>query len=212
MRLLIFIVVILLSICALLRLVQSIDAGRYDAPNRTADGSLLDGILSSGSQSELGKRDCNVELLYAMEDDQCRSVCREPGLFRAKNGACVNVLAFEKREAVKNKCDAARGVLAYLVGNTQFGNTSLLCLSVDLGVQPDDPKSKNTICGYDGKIDIDYLKEFPRVADCKCPDNKVLTVIPSTSNIRMRGLCVNANLARPFSYNQLVYSPNDETV
>eukprot|EP00102_Acyrthosiphon_pisum_P021916 XP_016659126.1 PREDICTED: uncharacterized protein LOC107883500 [Acyrthosiphon pisum] len=44
-----------------------------------------------------------------------------------------------------DECDPHKGLLTYLVGDTQFGTARLQCFSVDSGVRPDDPSKPNTI-------------------------------------------------------------------
>lgn len=155
-----------------------------------------------GTQSDLVKRDCDVETIYSVDDAQCQALCKEPGAFVSVNGACVNTLAFNQ-EVIHANCDPHKGVLAYLLGDPQFGNTKLFCLSIDLGVQPDNVNKENTIC-TGGSIDIDYVQSFPQLAQCKCPDNKVLAVIPSTTTIRSRGVCMHENYKQFLEFNNAI--------
>ena len=46
--------------------------------------------LVGGSQSEMYKRDCDVETVYSVSDSQCQAVCKQPGIFSSRNGACIN--------------------------------------------------------------------------------------------------------------------------
>lgn len=197
-----FVLFILLMVWVVVGYLQKIRPDNYD-PSDLSSRPKLNG----GSQSELGRRDCNVELLYAMDDEQCSAICREPGIFRVRNGACVNVLAFESKTAVSNTCDPKHGVLAYLIGNSQFGSTSLLCLSVDLGIQPDDSNGRNRIC-ENGSVEIDYLRAYPQIENCECESGKILTFVESTSTIRSYGVCVPDSLRKTFEYNGLLYTPN----
>nr|WOJ45367.1 pif3 [Apis mellifera nudivirus] len=202
-----FVFIILFAIWMLLQLLQKIKPENFARRIRSEEVSEL---LGKGSQSELGKRDCNVETLYAMDDEQCANICRSPGIFQVRHGACVNVLAFESKSSLAmNKCDPKRGVLAYLIGNSQFGSTSLLCLSIDLGIQPDNAdEAANRICSGGGKIDINYLLGFPQISNCKCPSGKILTVIESTSTIRPYGQCASRLLKPIFEYNKLLFTSN----
>lgn len=159
-----------------------------------------------GTQSENIKRDCDVETTYSMEDAQCESICKQPGVFRTHNGVCINILTFDQ-EAIDNRCDPKQGVLAYLLGDPQFGRTKLICLSIDPGIQPDNIDKPNTIC-ENGNIEINYIQAFPQLNNCKCPTNTTLIQIPSTSIIRTRGVCVNDQLKPVFNYNKLLYNPN----
>lgn len=93
-----------------------------------------------------------------------------------------------------------KGLVAYLTGNTEFGKTQLLCLSIDLGVRPDDINKPNTIC-MNGDIDINYVKAFPQVEQCKCKSDSSLVLVPSTSIIRYRGVCVESAELPIYKYN-----------
>lgn len=163
------------------------------------------GDLVGGSQSEMHKRDCDVETVYSVNDSQCQAVCKAPGVFTSRNGACINVLAFSTNN-VLNKCDPKKGVLAFLLGDPQFGNTKTHCYSVDPGVQPDDPDGKNVICNY-GSINIDYVKSFPQLADCQCtdPSRSVLTFVTNTKEVRKHGVCVNEKMIPLYRHNDLLY-------
>lgn len=161
--------------------------------------------LVGGSQSEMYKRDCDVETVYSVTDSQCQAVCKQPGIFSSRNGACINVLAFTT-DAMLNKCDPKRGVLAYLLGDPQFGNTKMRCYSVDPGIQPDDPHGKNIICNH-GSINIDYVKSFPQPADCQCtdPTRSVLAFVTNTKEMRKYGVCVSEKMIPLYRYNDLLY-------
>lgn len=168
-------------------------------------GKTIDFLRNDGqNQARSLKRDCNVETVYAMQDEQCDLVCQGPSVFRAKRGVCVNVLVFETR-TVENKCSAKDGVLAYLVGNSEFGNTQMICMSVDVGVRPDDLNKPNTLCQGGGSIDIDYTKRFPSLDDCDCGEGKRLALIPATSTVRTRGVCVSNEIAPLFAHQNLLY-------
>ncbi|KAE9525830.1 hypothetical protein AGLY_014056 [Aphis glycines] len=85
------------------------------------------------------KHDCSVEIVYSTNDYQCSRLCRGPGKYFSKNGACVNSILKNVNEAeVQTGCDPKSGLLAYIVGDAQFGAVRLQCLSVDPGVRPDD--------------------------------------------------------------------------
>lgn len=161
-----------------------------------------------GTYKEQFKKDCDIETVYSFYDAQCSEICKEPGVYRSKNGACVNILTFNQTK-VENKCSPKDGVLAYLIGNPQFGSTKLLCLSIDPGVQPHNHNKSNTIC-QGGKIEIDYLdKGFPQLSSCECPKGKILVIIPNTSMVRTRGVCVDASLEKVYKFNNLIHNPNN---
>lgn len=159
-----------------------------------------------GRQSESRKHDCDIETVYSMRDEQCETMCHGPGTFRTVNGVCVNSMIFDE-SAVKNNCDARRGVLAYLLGDPQLGRTQLRCLSVDPGIQPDDPDGKNIICGRDGKVSINYLDSFPQISSCECGDGEILVLIANTNAIRRRGACVSAASLPAYANSRLDYDP-----
>lgn len=161
--------------------------------------------LVGGPQAEIHKRDCDTEIVYSVTDSQCNDVCRQPAAFVSRNGACVNVLAFSAHDE-SNACDPRRGVLAFLLGDPQFGKTALRCLSVDPGIQPDDPVGKNIICNH-GSIDIDYVQAFPQAAACRCttdPARGVLASVANTRVMRAYGVCVSDTMKRLFRYDGLL--------
>lgn len=170
-----------------------------DTKNRSVD-------LVGGPQSEVHKRDCATELVYSVTDSQCGEVCEPPAYFVSRNGACVNVLAVSTQEDAAKACDPRRGVLAYLLGDPQFGKSALRCLSVDPGIQPDDPHGKNIICTH-GSVYIDYLVAFPSVAACHCtkdPTRNALVSVANTRVMREYGVCVGQNMLPLFRHDGLV--------
>lgn len=167
---------------------------------QTEDGNLLNEKKSS--ETETLRRDCDLETVYSMDDAQCANVCKTTGTYRTKNGVCVNVLIFET-QAVQNRCSPKDGLLAYLVGDPTFGKTKAVCLSIDLGVRPDDLNKPNIIC-RDGNINVDYTKNFPLLKDCDCGD-RLLTIVESTSTIRTHGICMDRRIKPVVELNDLLY-------
>lgn len=157
------------------------------------DSGTLTNLFRGDQQSELRKLNCDLETVYSMTDDQCNAICQNTlGNFISKHGVCVNSFNF-KTEIINNECDPKRGVLAYMIGDGQFGRTAFRCMSIDQGIQPDNIDQPNKICGeneFSGTIDIDYLIEFPKSQNCKCAPDKTLIIIPGTEKIRSRGSCV----------------------
>ncbi|KAE9521747.1 hypothetical protein AGLY_017858 [Aphis glycines] len=137
------------------------------------------------------KHDCSVEIVYSTNDYQCSRLCRGPGKYFSKNGACVNSILKNVNEAkVQTGCDPKSGLLAYIVGDAQFGAVRLQCLSVDPGVRPDDMNKPNKIL-FGGTVSINYLEKFPDFTEGKCNNPKhVIVAIPNTSTIRSTGICV----------------------
>lgn len=196
---LILIVFILLLLVDVTKLRKTSDTD--DKINQSFETSML------GSQTQTIKRNCDIELVYSMDDNQCNNICfTDKSTFRSKNGVCVNSLVFEMT-TVENKCSAKDGVLAFLIGDPMFGRTKMLCLSIDPGIQPDSTSKPNVIC-QNGSIEIDYVKGFPQLRDCKCWPGDTLAIIEATSVVRQRGVCVAENLKAPMDYNSLLYNKN----
>ncbi|AYP97962.1 PIF-3 [Mauternbach virus] len=157
-----------------------------------------------GQRQEFRQHNCDTELIYSMTDDQCNSICREPGVFVTRNGTCVNIQNFNQT-AIENECNPKNGVLAYLLGDPEFGTTKLLCLSIDPGVQPDNIKLINTLC-MNGDLEINYIESFPNLKHCTCADDEILATILDTSTIRTRGVCIKKQSQPIYELNRLIYS------
>lgn len=163
----------------------------------------INDVAFDGYLNETLKRNCDVETVYSVEDFQCERICAPPNAYRTKNGVCVNVLAFNQA-AIDNECDAKQGLLAYLLGDPEFGKTKLLCLSIDPGIQPDNLIDHNKIC-IGGNINIDYLEQYPTINMCQCSEN--LYAIPATGSIREHAFCAPDKRLQPlFDYNNLIVS------
>jgi len=155
------------------------------------------------------KVNCDEFTVYSMTDDQCSAICLDDQSFRTKNGVCVNSLIFKSTD-IENKCSSKDGLIAYLTGNTQFGKTDSICLSVDPGIRPDDIKEPNIIC-RNGEIDINYNDAFPVIKNCKCINkDDILIVVPNTSTIRAHGICVDKEMRSLFEFNQQLYNETEE--
>lgn len=154
-------------------------------------------IKLSGNQTKFQKKDCSVQTVYSTNDIQCSLMCLSPNVYISKNGVCVNALV-NKSSIIENKCSPEKGVLSYIVGDPQFGKSSILCLSIDIGIQPNDPMKNNIIC-KDGNIDINYVKSFPNIKNCKCSDDDFPAVIHATSNTRKHVTCLNKKLKNLFN-------------
>lgn len=158
------------------------------------------------------KRNCDEELIYATNDQQCARMCINKTDYLVINGICRNskiLLSNSSSAAAGNDkaCDPKRGFLTYIVGNGMLGNAKLLCLSVDPGIQADDARQANRFCAggkFKQDAQLDYLKQLPKLSDCLCnnssgsgdSDDDLLVVIPSTSYIRQYGICINKRLAK----------------
>lgn len=185
----------LVLLCAFLvpakRIVGTGDDGQTESGSSSS--STNDTFRQAVPALDSAKRDCANEMVFSVLDGQCQTVCQGPETYVSRNGICVNVIT-QDTTAVRNECSAQKGVLAYLIGDPQFGKTDLLCLSVDPGIQPNDPEQPNRLC-VNGTIDIDYRKQYPTLDGCRCATGYQLVRVPATSSIRERGVCVKRALA-----------------
>lgn len=171
--------------------------------NFSLDGTTHATHFPGSAKAQL-KRDCGLEAVYSVGDDQCSSVCKGPGLFVSRDGVCVDSTTLTQTK-VHNHCSPKHGVLAYFVGNPELGTVSLKCLSTDPGVQPDDGDiEKNQLC-IGGDITIDYVKGNPQLKDCKCKEGEFLALISNTSEIRYRGFCATESSRPLYEFNALTY-------
>lgn len=157
------------------------------------------------------KRNCDSEIIYAFEDATCNLMCANSILnkYIVKNGKCVNSNITESN-AITDKCDPEKGVIAFLSGDTEFGNTNLLCLSIDPGIQPDNIEKANIYC-VDGDIDINYLVRLPIKEDCICPETMFKAKIPATKTIREHYMCMDLKYKDWYELNNL-NTENDTSV
>lgn len=159
--------------------------------------------LFYSTQSENLRYDCNSETIYSFDDNHCNTICKGVGAFRSHHGVCTNTVNFNQGSII-NDCDPKQGLLAILVGDPQLGTVKFRCLSVDLGIRPHNIEDPNILCG-NGEIDIDYVKEFPSLKSCRCKYDSTLVLIPSTSTIRTRGVCVPYAVEPLFKELNLLY-------
>jgi hypothetical protein len=157
-------------------------------------------LFDKGTNSETYKRNCDSETVYAMSDEHCDLSCVGPNIYIEKNGACINVKLFRSEE-VTERCDPRQGLLAFLLGDPQFGKTKWFCMSADLGIRPHDPDLPNAICqGKGARMDvgIDYLKYgFPRTDSCSCDgDERERYIVEATSAVRSSAICASSSLSR----------------
>lgn len=178
------ILLIVILICVLLLILYKINPVQI-----AADLTNYDILLQQNSQPKLN---CNTQIVYALDDVVCNNVCVDNGSFIAQHGFCVNELAAIEIPSI-NKCEAKDGVLAYYVGDEALGTANFLCLSVDLGIQPDDISKTNLMCA-NGTISINYLTRFPQISDCKCNSNNIAVLIKGTSETRDYVVCASKNL------------------
>lgn len=143
------------------------------------------------------KIDCGNENIFSISDEQCRSMCS--GEYVVKSGICVNKIILNYAQASNNVCDAARGFYSYMLGDGQLGTIYMHCLSIDPGIQQDNAHYDNIIL-KNGTIDIDYKKEFPQYKNGICLEaTDDVVKIPSTMNVRERGVCTPKKLTSFFN-------------
>lgn len=216
MNIKIFILIILcLFICFLIVFLKS-DFANYLKKSQDTNNAKLVNLMNYGDLNNYEKLNCDLETVYSMIDEQCRIICLNGNFYISNNGVCVNFLNLNKTsdsELIINKCDAKKGLVPFLIGDPLFGTTAVKCLSIDLGIQPDNIKNKNIIC-KNGLIDIDYRKEHPQLKNCKCKkDDEFLTIIPNTSNIRTHGVCVskknNNDIYKFYKDNDLLFNEEE---
>lgn len=197
MQRLILIIIIIMCICiALLFKRVSIAGGG-------SNGSQSKKIFPNIKVTDNLKRNCDQELVYATNDEQCARMCLNKTDYLVINGVCRDskILLSSSDGTSANTCDPKRGFLSYIVGNGMLGNATLLCLSVDPGIQADDARLANRFC-KDGTFkpdqQLDYLKRLPLSSDCMCGMSDELIIIPATSYIRPYGICVNKTITKLF--------------
>lgn len=186
-------VVYFVTIAFVLLCVFLVPLPKTDIENEGQQRPTRNQLRSAVPATDEAKRDCSNEMVFSVLDAQCQVVCQGPETYISRNGICVNAIT-QNSTAVRNECSAKNGVLAYLIGDPQFGKADLLCLSVDPGIQPNDPTKPNEIC-KNGTIDVDYRKQYPSLDQCKCPPSMKLVRIPATGSIREHGVCVANALA-----------------
>jgi len=164
-----------------------------------SNNNILPKLL--GNHHELTRIDCNTNIVYSFDDDLCLAVCQTDILYRSQNGMCVNA-NIQEENSITNECNAEQGLLAYLVGDTQFGDIKTQCISTDLGIRSDNPKLPNRMCGNGGTININYLHSFPQISDCQCSSD--VAVIANTETIRAYAVCANSDLSAVLSYNNAI--------
>lgn len=158
-----------------------------------------------GIEKNHTKRNCSLEKIYSMSDEECRNICINPNMYVSNNGLCVNILTFDQK-LISSKCDPTKGVLAYLLGDAQLGSTTVKCLSIDDGVQPDDVDKPNQLCA-NGYMNVDYTESFPQITNCTCyGDDDTKVIVPNTSVVRTKAVCVKNQLLPLFYENNLIYS------
>lgn len=218
----IILMVVIVIIHVLCALVKRFDVIAEDKKNQNMVQHPRLVFTTSGTTNEQTLRSsCDVETVYSMTDEHCQQVCSSYNVddattgntYVSRHGVCLNTKTVQLQndaEAKANECNPKNGVLAYVIGDTQFGTLKHYCLSIDIGVQPDDGRSTtgNTLC-QNGTIDIDYTKSFPQLSNCKCNDDtEFLALIPGTSTTRARGVCINNASKNAYQLGDLIYKAN----
>lgn len=192
-------IIILIALCFIL--FHRIHILSLNIPDNDTSKNHMINLQTLGNPVSRFKHDCSVELVYSIDDYQCATLCRGPIKYYSKNGTCVNSLVSHIKELTStNNCNPKLGVLAYMIGDTQFGTIRLQCLSVDPGVQPDDVYKPNKILLF-GSVNINYLEKFPTYMDGVCDEPKhVIVSIPNTRTIRSTGVCVPEEFRKMLKY------------
>ena len=146
-----------------------------------------------GDMKNRPRVDCNQNVTYCFEDANCANLCQNSTGSRCRNGICINTNVINSQLPL-NECDARRGVVTFLSGNTALGRFDFLCRSIDLGIASDDINVTNRMC-IGGSINIDYTKQFPDIRDCSCPPDTRSVILPSTSQVRSYVHCLPLNVA-----------------
>lgn len=160
-------------------------------------------LFQNSRQIKSELKDCENEIIYSVSNDQCNRICKHNNFYLSQNGICVNSIMVNSH-VEENECNPERGVLAYLLGNSEIGTAKLFCISSDLGIQSNDLSKKNIICDG-GEIDINYHKEFPLLRNCKCKNDEFLSIIAATDIIRRHGICIKNEMKPLYELNQLIY-------
>lgn len=163
-----------------------------------------DRIVFPVEQAKFAQQNCDLETVYSMTDDDCNEYCRPPGKYVSRVGRCINALNFTTSTPEVDRCDPKLGVVSYIIGDPQFGETKVTCLSVDPGIQPDNVDKPNKLC-VGGELSTNYLDTFPQLENCVCPDDHFLGVIRETSAIRTHGVCIRNDLRPMYALNNLEY-------
>lgn len=144
------------------------------------------------------KVDCQNETIFTFSDEQCHVMCM--GEYVARNGICVNKVILNYEQASNNVCDMTKGLISYMLGDGQLGTIYMHCLSIDPGIQPDDANKDNIIL-KGGIVEINYKKSFPQYKNGKCHNyNDQIVAVPSTMNVRDRGICIEEKKIKFISY------------
>lgn len=128
--------------------------------------------------------DCLNQKTFCFTDADCAIQCTYNVNYSCLHGICKNDV-FRSSDP-SDECSPQRGILAYMQGDSAFGKYKFICKSEDPGIAIS--TDTNLMCSG-GKIDIDYLKKFPAITDCKCEDDESMVVVPATLNKRRHVQC-----------------------
>lgn len=173
---------------------QTINRNKINVEQKPTVIDYISGHANNIIQNK--KINCGDETIFSISDEQCRDICY--GDYVLKSGTCVNKIILNYSQQSNNVCDASRGFYSYMLGDGQLGTIYMHCLSIDPGIQSDDVNSKNIIL-KNGSIIIDYKKKFPQYNEGSCEWDKDILKIPSTMNVRERGVCVSSKIMTFFN-------------
>ncbi|UDM55371.1 Pif-3 [Phenacoccus solenopsis nudivirus] len=147
------------------------------------------------------RRNCDTELVYSMSDAQCANICTGNDVFISRNGTCINSAIFSNQSTPsENVCDSTKGLLAYIIGDSQFGKAYLRCLSIDQGIQSDNANEPNKIISYATLPEINYNFQYPSHDKIKCDikEYPAKIIIPNTESVRSKAVCVRESVFKIF--------------
>lgn len=120
---------------------------------------------------DLLKMPCDNTEVYCETDGDCGK-CNSAS--HCKSGRCLP-------RANATNCEITKGFAKYLIGNPEFGEWRVQCISTDPGIAK---KDGNLMCNH-GALNVDYTIKMPVIADCQCKP----VYVPATSNIREYAVC-----------------------
>lgn len=133
------------------------------------------------------KKDCTSTKVYCTSSAECETKClaNTSKLFKCNEGVC-KVGEFETTQYTGVECDASKGMMMFLVGDTAMGRYERICKSIDPGIAISN--DENLMCKGDESFQVNYIKKYPEMSDCKCKNS---IIIPATRAKRRHLECEN---------------------
>lgn len=108
------------------------------------------------------RSNCSEEILYCFSNTDCSRTCVDSDKI-CQHGLCkapvMNPIDWSET------CDATKGMVGYLIGNTALGDYEFICKSIDPAIAISN--TENRMC-FDGSIEIDYNIAYPASSSCVC--------------------------------------------